>query len=153
MNIIAREDTADSSIDNILGSLLQILPILHKKLLRMDLGGVTGDLTRLHFAIMGMLSERNFTVSEIGGLLAIPKSQMTRLVDRLVVLDAVERRPDTVDRRVINLALTDHGRLVLEDVKGKVIEGIKERLAGLTPKERASMSTALETVKGIVAKL
>ena len=143
----------DANIETILGNLLQILPILHKKVLRMDLGGVTGDLTRLHFAVMGVLSEGNMTVSELANILTMSKPQMTHLIDQLVRLGIVERHPDTEDRRVINLNLTDRGHLMLDGMKRKVNENIKNKLASLTPEELAQMSISLETLKNIVAKL
>jgi DNA-binding MarR family transcriptional regulator len=143
----------DANIDRILESLLQIMPLFHKRILRMDLGGVTGNLTRLHLAIMGMLSEGNITISEMAKTLAMPKSQMSHLIDQLVALGVVERHPDAVDRRVINLSVTPHGRVMLEDVMRQVKQHIKARLAALAPEELDAMAGALETLKTIGAKL
>jgi len=81
------------------------------------------------------------------------KPQMTHLVDQLVRLGIVERRPDATDRRVINLALTDNGRVSLEDMKRKVKENIRNRLASLTAEELSEMSAALETLRNIGGKL
>ena len=142
-----------NNVDRILENLLQILPVLHKKLLKKDLGDVTGDLTRLHFAIMWMLKDGNMTVSEMAKLAAIAKPQMTHLVDQLVKLDIVERQPDARDRRVINLALTEHGRVLLGEVKQRVMESIRSRLAGLTPEELTRMAEALETLRDVAARL
>ncbi len=131
-------------MDRILENMIHIMPVFHKKLLRMDLGGVTDNLTRLHLAIMGMLSDAGMTMSELAKILMTTKPQMTHLVDQLVRLGIVERRPDATDRRVINLALTDNGRVLLEDMKRKVKENIRNRLAGLTTEELTQMSAALE---------
>ena len=119
----------------------------------MDLSGVTGNLTRLHLGIMRMLSEGSMTVSELTKVSMVSKPQMTHLVDKLVRLGIVERRPDATDRRVINLALTEHGRVLLGDLKRKVRENIKNSLAGLTPEELAQMAKALETLGSIGARL
>lgn len=143
----------DTNLDLILESLLQVFPIFHKKILRMDLGGVTGNLTRLHLVIMGVLSEGSITVTELARNSVATKSQMTHLIDQLVKLDVVERHPDEKDRRVINLTLTDNGRILLEDVKRKVKDHIKTTLARLTPEELAAMAGALETLRLIGAKL
>ena len=142
-----------ADIDYILENLLLILPVFHKRLLRMDLSGVTGNLTRLHLGIMGLLSEGGMTVSEVAKVSMVTKPQMTHLVDQLVRLGIVERCPDTTDRRVINLALTEHGRALLEDLKRKVRQTIKNSLAGLTPEELAQMAQALETLRTIGARL
>lgn len=143
----------NSSVDNILEDMIQILPIFQKKLLRMDLGGVTGNLTRLHFAIMGVLSRGSMSVTELANSLMMTKSQMTHLIDQLVGPGIVERRPDGKDRRVINLSLTEPGRVLLDDAKRKVQETIRQALAGLSADDLRAMSGALKTLKDIGARL
>ena len=143
----------DANIDRILENMMHVMPVFHRKLLRMDLGGVTDNLTRLHLAIMGMLSTAGMTMSELAKISMMTKPQMTHLVDQLVRLGVVERCPDATDRRVINLSLTDNGHILLEDMKRKVKENIINRLAILTPEELSEMSAALETLRRIGSKL
>jgi len=141
------------AIDSILENLFHILPMIHKKLLRMDLGGMTGNLSRLHLAIMGMLEEGSLAVSEIAKRLVIPKSQMTHLIDQLVDLDIVARHPDVKDRRVINISLTDHGKVVLKECREIMKQTMRNKLSHLTPAELADLTIALEKLKDIGAKL
>ena len=141
------------NIDRILENMFVIMLITHKKMLRMDLGGRPDNLTRLHLAVMGELGQNNTTMSELANTLMMTKPQLTHLVDSLVSQGIVERRPDEKDRRVINLALTDKGRILLEEAKLKVKENTKNRLATLTSEELDQMSTALETLRNIVGKL
>ena len=143
----------DTNIDRILENMFVVMLVTHKKMLRMDLGGDTDKLSRLHLAIMGNLSQANMTMSELANTLMMTKPQLTHLVDPLVQLGIVERRPDTEDRRVINLALTESGRVLLGEMKQKVKENTKNRLAKLSPEELAQMSSALETLRNIVVKL
>ena len=143
----------DVNIDRILDNMFNIMLVIHKKMLRMDLGGDTDNLSRLHIAIMGNLSQANMTMTELAKSLMMTKPQSTHLVDPLVALGIVERRPDAEDRRVIHLALTDKGRILLEGMKQKVKENTKKRLASLTPEELNQMSLALETLRNIVGKL
>ncbi|HEY93798.1 MAG TPA: MarR family transcriptional regulator [Dehalococcoidia bacterium] len=140
-------------IDSILDSMAQVLPLFHRKLLRMDLGGISGDLSRLHFGIMEILSERDMTVTELARMTSMSKSQMTAAIDKLVKLDVLERHPDEKDRRVINIVLTEHGRILLREVRRKIKQNIKQILSSLTPDELAEMSAALKTLKEIGAKL
>jgi len=114
---------------------------------------LSDNLTRLHLAVMGELSQTSLTMSELANTLMMTKPQLTHLVDPLVQLGIVERRPDTEDRRVINLALTESGRVLLGEMKQKVKENTKNRLAKLSPEELAQMSSALETLRNIVVKL
>jgi DNA-binding MarR family transcriptional regulator len=150
--------TADRSmengtIDSILENLFHILPIIHKKLLRMDLGGVTGNLSRLHLAIMEMLRGENLAVSEVAKRLLISKSQMTHLIDQLVDLDIVARHHDAKDRRVINISLTNHGKAMLKECRGIMKQTIRNKLSNLTRAELAELSMALEKLNDIGAKL
>jgi DNA-binding MarR family transcriptional regulator len=141
------------NIDRILENMFVIMLITHKKMLRMDLGGRPDNLTRLHLAVMGELGQNSMTMSELANTLMMTKPQLTHLVDSLVSQGIVERRPDEKDRRVINLALTEKGRALLKEMKLKVKENTKKRLASLTTGELSQMSTALETLRNIVIKL
>ncbi len=143
----------NSTIDSILENLFHILPMIHKRLLRMDLDGVTGNLSRLHLAIMGMLREESLAVSEVAKKLVIPKSQMTHLIDQLVDLDIVARYPDAKDRRVINISLTGHGKAVLKECRGIMKQTMRNKLSRLTTAELEDLSIALEKLKDIGAKL
>ena len=140
-------------IDNILDSMAQVLPLFHRKLLRMDLGGVSGDLSRLHFGIMEILSERDMTVTELARMTNMSKPQMTAAIDKLVKLDVLERHPDENDRRVINMVLTEHGRTLLREVRRKIKQSIRKTLSSLTPEELAQMSDALKILREIGTKL
>lgn len=143
----------NAKIDSILDSLQGILPVFHKKLMRMDLSGATGNLRWPQFAIIKKLSAGSTTVSELAKITVMSKPQMTHLIEQLVRMGMVERHPDAEDRRVINLVLTEHGRKLLKDAQQKVRENIKNRLSGLTPDELAAMSSSLEMLKGILARL
>jgi DNA-binding MarR family transcriptional regulator len=143
----------NADIEKIVDSLLQVLPVFHRKLLRMDLGGIDDNISRPHMGIMFMLHRGSKTVSEMAKIMMVPKPQMTYFIDHLVELGAVERRPDSMDRRVINLVLTDYGNQLLTETKRKVHDNIKSKLAGLSPEELAKMTEALETLKGIGSRL
>ena len=141
------------SIDQILEDMIQILPVFHKKLLRMDLGGVSGNMTRLHLAIMGMLSRESMNVTELANNLMATKSQMTHLIDQLVAQRVVERLPDERDRRVVNLSLTEQGQVLLSEISKKVQANIKQALSGLTGDDLQAMYEALETLRNIGERL
>ena len=143
----------NKTIDNILENLFYVLPIIHKKLLRMDLGGVTGNLSRLHLAIMKMLDEESLPISEIGVRLVAPKSQMTHLVDQLVSRGILVRQPDAQDRRVINISLTDYGQDMLRECRELVRQNIRNKISRLTAEELVALSDALVKLKDIGAKL
>jgi DNA-binding MarR family transcriptional regulator len=102
---------------------------------------------------MGVLSTANMTTTELAKMMMITKPQITHLVDQLVNLGIVERSPDAADRRVINLILTASGSKLLGEMKKKVQENVKNRLATLTSEELSEMLAALETLRRIGSKL
>ena len=143
----------DTNIDRILENMFLVMLVIHKKILKTDLNGIPDNLTRLHMAVMGELSQTSLTMSELAKTLMMTKPQLTHVVDPLVSSGIVERRPDEKDRRVINLALTAKGRVLLDEGKQKIKENIKIKLAALTPEELSEMSAALETLRRIGSKL
>jgi len=143
----------NQNIDGIVENLFHILPVVHKKLLRMDIGDATGHLTRLHLAVMGIVARKNLPISEIARALVMSKSQMTHLVDQLVSLGIVIRLPDSRDRRMINIALTDHGETMLKKCRELVRQNVSNKLSCLSPAELAELSSTLEKLKEISLKL
>ena len=140
-------------IDRVLENMFHIMLVSHKKVLKMDVSGFPENMTRLHLAVMGEIGQNNLTMSELAKALMMTKPQLTHLVEALVTLGLVERRSDAKDRRVIILSLTEKGRVLGENMKRRVRENIKKRLANLTPTELTQMAAAFETLRKIVGKL
>lgn len=140
------------TVDAIIENLFYVLPIVHKKLLRIDLEGIGSGLSRLHLAIMRVLFENKLPISGIAEQLLIPRPQMTHLIDHLVKMGIVERQPDDEDRRVINIVLTDTGKEVLNHCKKLVRENMRKKLSALTEDELEKLATSLEKLREIGAR-
>ena len=65
------------------------------------------------------------------------KTTITRLIDKMVAKDLVERRPDTNDRRVIQLHLTANGQQVFEHLAKIAQAYIAASLNGVSPQALA----------------
>ena len=143
----------DVNIDRSLENMFNIMLVIHKKILRMDLGLEMDNLNRLHMAVMGLLNASNMTMTELAKALMMAKPQLTRIVETLVALGLVERLSDSADRRVIHMALTNNGRVKFIDLRKKMKEKTKQRLASLTDDELTQLSAALEALRNIVGKL
>ena len=108
----------DPQIDRILENMFVVMLTIHKKILKKDISEIPdNNLTRLHMAIMGELAQTNLTMTELAKSLMMTKPQLTHVVDALVSLNIVKRRPDEKDRRANNLALTEKGLDWLEEGK------------------------------------
>jgi DNA-binding MarR family transcriptional regulator len=141
------------NIDRVLENMFHVMLVSHKKVLKMDVSGFPENMTRLHLAVMGEIGQNNLTMSELAKALMMTKPQLTHLVEALVTLGLVERRSDAKDRRVIILSLTEKGRVLGENMKRRVRENIKKRLANLTPAELRQMAAAFETLRNTIGKL
>ena len=141
-------------LDSVAEDLFRVLPVIHRRLLKVDLETVNKDISRHHYAIMRMLDELGTVhVSAVGRSLMVSKPQMTHSVDRLIRLGMVERRPDTVDRRMVHLSLTSKGRAVLEECHGVIRASIRTQLSALNDEELEDLSAALRKVAEIGSRL
>ncbi len=144
--------STDAAIDSVLRSLFLVLPVFRKKLMP-DPTAMSGNFTPLHMAVLGMLSEKGQTATELARMMAVPKSQMTPAVARLVELELVERHVDAHDRRQVHLSLSVEGRARLERVRRTVEEQIRAKLSGLAPEDLERLSAAMDTLRDVVSRV
>jgi DNA-binding MarR family transcriptional regulator len=107
---------ATNTLDKIIENLFYVLPIIHKKLLKIEPQDVVPNfnLSRIQIGILAILNDENgLPISEIAKKLLIPKPQMTRLINNLVKSGMAQRQPDLQDRRVVKIVLTPKGRTTL----------------------------------------
>jgi DNA-binding MarR family transcriptional regulator len=151
---VIKKDMNDAVIDGIIERALVFMPNIHKRLYGPREKSEHTSLTRHQLFIMKILnSEGSATVSYLAKIIGVPNPQMTRLVNQLVEVGYVTRNHDIQDRRLINLSLTGQGKKLLLTINKRIKEHLKQRLAVLTTKELLAMSTALETLQTLVAKL
>jgi DNA-binding MarR family transcriptional regulator len=114
------------------------------------------------FAELGLTSQQAGVLLHVSGgttsprqladLLGTDTAGMTRLVDRLVEKDYLERRPGATDRRAITVELTPAGRRILPKIK-PVFDDVADTLTADIPatalpavvKALESMRSALDT--------
>ncbi len=146
--------STDVVIDGVTENLLYLLPLLHRKLLKVEFEQVNPNLSRLHFVILHILSQHiSLPISEIGKHLFIPKPQMTALVDKLIRLGMVDRLPDTEDRRVININLNEMGRKTLEECDKLIRNSIRQKLSSLSPDDLEKLISCTAELREIGTKL
>lgn len=146
------------ALDGVVEDLLSIPSLLrrniNRKVLKSALAQIEAAISLPHFEIMMTLKEAGTKhIAEIGEKLLIPKPQMTHLIDRLVSLDIVARQPDTDDRRIINITLTEKGRKMIEEHDRLFKSSIQEKLSCLTDEELQELSVSLRSLRDILSKL
>lgn len=138
--------------------LLSIPPVLHRtfrqKVMIKTFGDFSEKITSIHNEIIRLLEEEgSLSIGEIGDQLMIAKAQMTQLIDKLVELNIVERRPVKGDRRKIEIALTDTGKVLLSEHRRNIDKSVMDLMSVLTEKDLKSLSDALVVVKDILSRL
>lgn len=76
---------------------------------------------------------------------------MTELVARLERDGLVARQPDPLDRRVVQVAVTDQGRRLYSDLVTAREEFLRERLARLSAADRAAIEVAIPALHRMLA--
>ena len=74
----------------------------------------------------------------------ISSGGMTSRLDRLEKASLIERRPDPNDRRGKLIALTDRGKLVIDEAIGRHVANEERLLSALTRAEQEQLSALLE---------
>jgi len=131
-----------------------IFRIIRRKLVKTTLADIDVDIKLPHFEIMHVLKEKGtLHPAEIGERLLIAKAQMTYLIDKLVDLNLVERETDSVDRRTLNIALTDKGRKLLEEQDDFLISAVRDNMSSLTDEELETLTSSLRNLRDTLFKL
>jgi DNA-binding MarR family transcriptional regulator len=142
------------SVDSVVDELLCVLPLIHKKLLRLRAPVAELRISKLHFVAMNMIDdEGSLPVCQIARRLGVKKSQMTALVNQLVAQNLVVKQRDPRDKRVTNVVLTDDGRLAIKKFRETVRESIKSRFSCLTVEELKDLATAIKKLEQIGERL
>ena len=148
------DKTLDSTLEVLMHDHPIIMRIIHRSVFKAGLEALGENILPPHLPIMRMLYEAGtLHVTGIGGELLISKPQMTYLIDELINLGMVERQSDQVDRRKINISLTDKGKTTVEKCDGIMRNIIKTKLSSLKDEDLEELSISLRKVKDILSKL
>jgi len=140
-------------LEDALEGLLYIISMMHRSLLT-ALRSMDMEIRPPHFMIMKKIAkEKPIPLSELGRETRISKFHMTYFTTQMVELGLIERRPAEDDRRVVNVVLTDKGRMMLQRCDSLVKDGIRKSLARLDEKDLRAQSSAVENLRGIEYKL
>lgn len=93
------------------------------------------------------------TMTELGQALQVPKHQMTKMVNRLVEHEFVERLDDPADRRVIKIRLTSKAMQYLCHFLQEDARCFQDLLEQMDAADRAAFRTSIQTISAILNKL
>jgi DNA-binding MarR family transcriptional regulator len=85
-------------------------------------------------------------LSRLAKYILVKPSTVTGIIDRLEEKGLVSRERSSLDRRVINITLTESGRRLAVEAPPPIPQSIVEALQKLTPKEREKIVSSLATL-------
>lgn len=107
-------------------NLYTALPLLPKRLVRVDAIARRFNMPFSHIQILCMLSDRDMTISEISESLGIAKPNITPLMDTLRERGLLERSRGTADKRIVHVHLLPEGRELAEQIRQAIVTQVLE---------------------------
>jgi len=98
-----------------------------------------GHSLRMHGALVGLAERDGVSQQQLADGLAMDRSDMVKLVDRLEALELVVRERDTADRRRHLLSITPAGRTAMREGEETIRRVTRSALASLSPAELATL--------------
>ncbi len=135
------EDTA--LLDSIAGNLYEALPLLPKRLVRLDAITREFDMPFSHIQILCVLADGPMTIGKLSAALGIAKPNITPLIDNLRQRGMIERQRSEVDRRIVHVALLPEGIATAERVRQRIGEQVAAWPKGFSASDIKRLNNAL----------
>ena len=136
----------DMLVDSITGNLFEALPLLPKRLVRVDAITREFDMPFSHVQILCMLSAGSMSIGEISRALGIAKPNITPLLDSLAERGLLERVRSTKDRRIVNIELMPAGREMAQKIREAIAGQVADWPDSIGTNEAKRLNNALATL-------
>lgn len=130
-------------MDALAGSLYDALPLLPKRLIRVDAITREFNMPFSHIQIVCMLSAGEMTIGEISTRLGIAKPNITPLLDALHERGILERCRSEKDRRIVNVRLLPRGREMADDLHQSICSQVRSWPKSFSTSEIKRLNNAL----------
>lgn len=141
------ENTKDTDRQDQVSTCVQLLRTYSRFVHQMHQVFSRYGLTGPQFDVLATLHrDEGIMQQELAAQLRVTKGNVTGVVDRMVVLGWIERRPDPEDRRMNCLYLTDQGKEKFASVHPAHLAQIDKAMADFSPDDS-------QTLKQLLAKL
>lgn len=117
-----------------------------------SLDGEMADVTLPQYRTLVALCEAPSRLADLAVRLGVSPSTATRMCDRLVRKGLVTRTRDELDRREVNLAVTDTGRRIVSEVIARRRDQVSQVLAAIGDDVRDQLITALHDLAARVGE-
>lgn len=103
-------------------------------------------------ALMVLSANPGMPMSKIAEELGTSKAQVSRMITSMEDEKIVERQHNPVNRRVVNVFLTDHGNEIIELKKQQVMAHMSQKLIHFSDEDSLSFSHHLEMMASLINK-
>lgn len=139
------------TVETVANTTFEVLPLLRKKLLRMDVVQAEHNMPMSHVQVLAMLGDSGaMSVSEISKRLGIAKPNITPLIDRMINAGYVTRERNAADRRVVHVVILDKGREKVRDTVEALRVCMDAWAKELDAGKLETLSDALETIRQLL---
>lgn len=104
------------------------------------------------YILVTILERGSMTVSELASLLNVSTPSASSIVDRMEEHDLVTRTRDDVDRRVVHVDISAHGRTVVDGMMGMHRDITARLLATMSDEDLGHVVRGIEAVRHAVKR-
>ena len=103
--------------------------------------------------IFYLVDSNSSPISQIADNLGISKSNMTPIIDNLINYGLVNRYPDSNDRRILRVELTDKACKLLDSFRIAICNSFVEKISPLSDDEVTMLDDSISNLITILKKL
>lgn len=141
---MAKHWTDDAAlVDAISQNLFDALPLLPKRLVRVDAITREFGMPFSHIQILCMLCDREMTIGDIGTSLGIAKPNITPLLDALRERGVLDRCRSEKDRRIVNVRLLPEGQALAKKLRASLADQVADWPEGFSLSDVKRLNNAL----------
>lgn len=138
--------------DDCAALVLETVPLVMRSVRAEMRGSRAPDLSVPQFRALNFLYRcPGASLSDVADHVGITLPSMSKLVEKLVARGLVTRQDDPGDRRRVTLALTEPGRAELQAAREATQARLAQRLAALSPEQRAVVVEAMRALRSVFA--
>lgn len=144
------EDSGRSMRGRLPAMLLDVLP-LAMRVMSAEMRDTRHGLSNAHLPVLAILEQASRTQRELADIMSVRAATMSNTLTTLEERGWVIRERTHEDRRLVMIALTQTGRLVLNESKAEMEAFLSHLLRHLDEREQMILAEGLTVLQGVFA--
>jgi DNA-binding MarR family transcriptional regulator len=142
------QNTIDTGVESCAGLVLDVVPLAMRRIRAYMREARAADLSVPQFRALAFLrAHPGATLSDVADHVGLTLPAASRMIDGLVARDYAVRQPSVVNRRCVELRVSDQGREMLEVTRRHTQNALTGILQTLDADERVAVMRSLETLR------